>query len=191
MVRSVLVRNDARGPLVRMAATVMALGLLTSMAACDGSSGTRRAAGGSTRRTASVSPVAPLTLTRDGAEVQFLAALNRRRSKLGLVPLAPDPRMVPVARAWAARMAEAGGISHNPDLRGEMPPEWRKYGENVGVGDTVASLHEAFLASPHHYVNIADHDYNSVGVGVVLQGRLIWVVFDFLESPAVPGRPSR
>ena len=121
----------------------------------------------------------------EGLEVQFLAALNTRRRHLGLPPLASDLRMVVVARAWAAHMVSDGVISHNPDLASHMPEDWRKYGENVGVGDTVTSLHEAFLASPHHYVNVADPMFNAVGVGVVVTDR-VWVVFDFLASASAP-----
>lgn len=173
----------------RVTAVALALAVLPPLVACDRAQRAKTPTG---TKAAAVAPIAPLTITAEGAEKQFLAALNHRRRILGLGPLASDPRMVPVARAWAARMRDAGGISHNPDLRSQVPADWRKYGENVGVGDTVASLHEAFLASPHHYVNIADREFNTVGVGVVMQGRLIWVVFDFLASPAGagPGPPG-
>jgi uncharacterized protein YkwD len=139
--------------------------------------------------TTAVAKSPPTTLapiSREDAEAAFTLALNHRREKLHLRPLVTDPHWVAVARVWSAKMAAASTLSHNPDLVASALPGWQKLGENVGVGGSVAALHEAFLHSPHHYENIADPVFDEVGVGVVVAEGTIWVTFDFEESPSAP-----
>src|SRR3981081_2261734 len=82
-------------------------------------------------------------------EAQFVAKINALRVSKGLVALVPDGHLTDVARAWSAGMAQAGGISHNPNFPNQVSG-WRKLGENVGVGPSVDWLEQAFEASPHH-----------------------------------------
>src|SRR5688500_14902162 len=86
-------------------------------------------------------------------EAQLLALLNQVRAGKGLAPLAPDAQLQAVARQWSAKMAQDGGLSHNPNLPNQVT-NWRMIGENVGVGTDVVQLHNAFVASPHHYENM-------------------------------------
>jgi uncharacterized protein YkwD len=79
-------------------------------------------------------------------------------------------------------MATTKGLAHNPDLATELPAGvWQRLGENVGVGATVAAIHDAFLHSPHHYENIVDPRWDQVGIGVMVRNRVIWVTVNFEE----------
>ena len=66
-------------------------------------------------------------------------------------------------------MIAAGAISHDPNLAAaiaSVSSNWRKGGENVGMGGTVDSLFDTFVASPGHYANLVDPQYTRVGVCV-------------------------
>jgi hypothetical protein len=119
-------------------------------------------------------------------EAQFVALTNQLRVSHGLNPLAVSGTLVSVARPWSSNMAAAGAISHNMNLPNEVSLAWEKLGENVGVGGTVDSIQNAFIASPHHYENLVDPVYNYVGIGVVDSGGRIWVTVDFMQLGSVP-----
>lgn len=102
------------------------------------------------------------------AEADFVARINGLRAAKGLPALTVHAELTDVARAWAAEMAEADEISHNPDLAKQVRADWQKLGENVGVGMTVPKLHDAFVNSPAHYRNLVDPDFTHIGVAVVL-----------------------
>ena len=118
-----------------------------------------------------------------GDEAAFVQRLNAVRAAKGLPALAVDVRVTDVARAWSSTMAGANRLYHNPNLAAQMPSEWIKIGENVGYGGSVQSVADAFVASPDHYRNIVDPDYNSVGIGVVWTGSRLWVTQNFMKAP--------
>jgi len=109
---------------------------------------------------------APASAADSSAEAQFVAQINSIRSSHGLAPLAVYGELHSVARSWTDQMVANGGISHNPNLAGDVSANWTKLGENVGEGSSVSSLMQAFVASPAHYKNIVDPAYNYIGVGV-------------------------
>jgi hypothetical protein len=117
-------------------------------------------------------------------EAQFVAKINDLRASKGLQPLIVDAELTTIGRAWAAKMAAAGQISHNPDFRYEVTADWQRLGENVGVGPTVDSLFQAFVTSPGHYANLVQPDYNRVGIGVVLVGDTIYTSHQFMQLRA-------
>ena len=122
------------------------------------------------------------TRDRRAIESEFVTRLNQLRVEHDLAPLVADPELTAVARSWAGHMARAGRISHRPDLTAAgTDPAWIKLGENVGVGVTVVSLHDAFVASPAHYRNLVDPGWQYVGIGVVVKGRKIYVAENFME----------
>jgi hypothetical protein len=131
-----------------------------------------------------LAPVASASTTTDSAEAAFFADLNSLRASQGLSALIVDTRLVTIARAWSVQMAAAGAISHNPNLTALAPASWQALGENVGVGPTEPSLNSAFINSPHHYANMVDPSYNTVGIGVVMAGTSIYVTVDFAQLPA-------
>ncbi len=63
---------------------------------------------------------------------------------------------------------------------------WTILGENVGVGNTVLSLHQAFMNSPAHLQNILYGSYRHVGVGTVTKNGRLWVTVVF-EARRDPG----
>ncbi|HET7653719.1 MAG TPA: CAP domain-containing protein [Acidimicrobiales bacterium] len=117
-------------------------------------------------------------------EAQFVAKINDLRASKGLQPLIVDGELTNIGRNWAAKMAAAGQISHNPNFRYEVTQDWQRLGENVGVGPTVDSLFQAFVNSPGHYANLVQPDYNRVGIGVVLVGDTIYTSHQFMQLRA-------
>src|SRR4051812_45574905 len=87
-------------------------------------------------------------------EQQFVAKINDLRASKGLRPLAVDTLLTSIGRQWAAHMAAAGAISHNPNLASQVTENWTKLGENVGSGRDVDNLFSAFVNSAHHYANL-------------------------------------
>lgn len=128
-----------------------------------------------------VAAQAPAVSTTE-AEQQFVARINGLRAGKGLPQLAVHPELTAVARSWAAAMAKVDRISHNPRLDKVVQADWQKLGENVGVGMTVAELHDAFVASPTHYRNLVDPKYLWVGVGVVVgRGGAFFTAHQFMQ----------
>src|SRR5438132_6997929 len=128
-----------------------------------------------------------------GDETQFVAAINQVRTGHGLRTLAVNSSLVAMARQWAQTMA-GSGLRHNPDVAAEAPPGWAVLGENVGKGPTVTDIEDAFVASPHHYENMADAGFNALGVGVFVDEGVVWVAEEFMAgggepAPASPAAP--
>jgi hypothetical protein len=127
-------------------------------------------------------------VSTDETRVQNL--LNATRTSKGLSQLKRNDSLVSIARRQADRMAAKGSIYHNPALGAEMTStglNWQKAGENVGMGPNVNLIEQAFLDSPHHYENIVDSKYDTIGIGVVdgADGRRYVVqVFADLNAPA-------
>jgi hypothetical protein len=123
----------------------------------------------------------PANAADAGAEAQFVAKINGIRASNGLAPLAVYGELTGIARDWTDQMVANGGISHNPNLSGQVSANWTKLGENVGVGHDVNSLMTAFVNSPAHYRNITDPAFNYIGVGVSYgaDGRM-YTTHDFM-----------
>ena len=131
------------------------------------------------------------TADREDTEAQFVERINDLRAAKGLRRLEVDNRLRSVARDWAATMAGAGRISHRPDLAAVAPdPLWVKIGENVGVGGTVDSLHDAFVKSHDHYVNLVDPAWHYIAIGVVFSGDTIYVTENFMQVDESAARPA-
>src|SRR3546814_6816876 len=86
-------------------------------------------------------------------------------------------------------MVQAGDISHNPNLASQVPGAWTKLGENVGVGNDVGGLMQAFITSPTHYQNLVDPDWTHVAVGVPLANGRIWTTHNFMTLESAPPPP--
>jgi hypothetical protein len=127
------------------------------------------------------------------AESDFLARINALRASVGVAPVAMDSKLTGVARDWSVQMSGGTGLAHNPNLRSiidGITSVWRKLGENVGWGTSVAQLHDALVKSPHHYANLVDPDFHIVGIGVVVKGAEMWVTQDFLAGPTGGSTPT-
>ncbi|MFJ3670980.1 CAP domain-containing protein [Streptomyces sp. NPDC090106] len=116
-------------------------------------------------------PFSPAALTRTASDVVGLT--NRERSRHGLPPLAPDPRLTDAAQAHSADMVARAFYSHtSPD--GTQP--WdraaaagahrRSIGENIACGQrSAAEVVEGWMNSPGHRANILKPDFTHIGVG--------------------------
>jgi hypothetical protein len=111
---------------------------------------------------------------------ELLDRVNGLRAKLGLGQLVDDPNVAAVALRWSTSMATNAQLAHNPNLAAEAPPGWAKMGENVGVGESVRQLFNAFVASPTHYKNLVDPDFTRSGIAVMIDGNgELWVTQNF------------
>ena len=113
-------------------------------------------------------------------ETAFVAKINDLRASKGLAPLQVNANLTAKARAWSAGMALAGKIWHST-LSDGVTEDWRKLGENVGMGGSVDGLHTAFVNSPHHYENLVDPAFGYVGIGIVMGGNTIFVTEVFMQ----------
>ena len=129
-----------------------------------------------------VSPLFPATAQADTVsdEATFVAKINDLRAGLGVAPLQVNANLVSKARAWSAGMAAAGKIWHST-LSDGITEDWKKLGENVGMGGSVDGLHTAFVNSPHHYENLVDPAFGYVGIGIVMSGSTIFVTEEFMQ----------
>lgn len=118
----------------------------------------------------------------DGAERDFLNLLNATRQGQGLEALGLSRGLSNQARSWSGAMASSNQLSHDGNLAAEtaaVVPDWRRAGENVGVGYSVSNLHQAFWESAGHRANMLG-SFNQVGIGVTVEGSgRIWVTFRF------------
>ncbi|HEV3362963.1 MAG TPA: CAP domain-containing protein [Acidimicrobiia bacterium] len=115
-----------------------------------------------------------------GDEAAFVTKINELRASKGLAPLQVNANLVAKARSWSAEMAAAGRIWHST-LSDGITENWRKLGENVGMGGSVDTLHRAFVNSPHHYENLIDPAFGHVGIGIAMSGTTIYVTEVFMQ----------
>ena len=113
-------------------------------------------------------------------EAVFVGKINDLRASKGLGPLQVNANLVAKARSWSAGMASAGRIWHST-LSDGVTEDWRKLGENVGMGGSVDGLHTAFVNSLHHYENLVDPAFTHVGIGIVINGKTIYVTEMFMQ----------
>lgn len=125
------------------------------------------------------------------AERALFDALNRERIAQGLPALQWDEALASAAREHALRMAQRHTLSHQ--LPGEPPVQDRAtragarfslIAENIAVAPSPATIHSAWMQSPHHRENILDPELNVVGIAVVNGGDGLFAVQDFSQSVA-------
>lgn len=120
------------------------------------------------------------------AEQQLVAMINQERARAGLPALKVDDRLTQAARAHSVLMAQKKQLSHQ--FPGELPLQERlaathlrfnSDAENVAYDYSVQQAHEGLMHSPPHRENILSPKYNTIGIGVVRSGEIIWVTEDF------------
>jgi uncharacterized protein YkwD len=124
--------------------------------------------------------------TTDAQEWDFADALNRERTSRGLPALRVSVGLRVVGRNWSAQMGSVDRLYHNPNLGRDVTQvsnSWASAGENVGVGYSVSSLHDAFMNSEGHRANILGN-WNYVGIGVTNANGKIWITAVFLRDGA-------
>ena len=117
----------------------------------------------------------------------FARKMNAERASRSMGKMSIDPEISKVARVHTNEMVQRNELYHttSTDLRNRVT-SWVVLGENVGVGSTVDSLHQAFMNSPAHRDNILHASYAHVGVGVKKAGDRMWVTVIF-EAVTDPG----
>lgn len=118
---------------------------------------------------------AATTTTSDTNAASFVSKTNAERQARGLRPYVVKSDLTAVATRHSARMASKNTLYHNPNLGSDVD-NWQVVGENVGMGGTVESIHQAFMDSQHHRENILSREFTEVGIGTVTDSRgVIWV----------------
>ena len=121
------------------------------------------------------------------SEKAFNRKMNVARTNAGAGKLQLDPELSKAARVHTREMVNRNELYHTPsDALRNRVTNWIVLGENVGVGSTVASLHEAFMDSPAHRENIMNLTYKHVGIGVIVKNGRMWVTVIF-EAVTDPG----
>lgn len=122
-------------------------------------------------------------------ERDLFASVNQARRAQGLAPLRWDESLATAARRHAAAMAEHGSAQHGfegePSLSARVKQAGVRFSwlsENVTQGPSPEFIHAQFMKSPPHRANILDRDMDSIGVGVVEQGRQLFAVEDFSQA---------
>jgi uncharacterized protein YkwD len=117
------------------------------------------------------------------------ALVNEARWSNGLAGLVRNSALDQVAAAWAAEMAAAGTMSHNPSVGGQIPGGWISWGENVANGHpNGAVMHAAWMDSPGHRANVLG-DFTDLGVAFLAAGGTTWGVEVFATYPGSGGAP--
>jgi uncharacterized protein YkwD len=95
------------------------------------------------------------------AERSLFGLTNHERTVRGIGTVGWAKNLHRVARAWSVHLAT---FHHLAD------PEkvYCNYqGANVGVSTTIGAMHNAWMASPAHRVNILDPRFHRLGVGTM------------------------
>lgn len=128
------------------------------------------------------------------AERAFTRRANLSRQRAGRGSLRLDPELSQAARKHTREMTRRNLLHHTPeDALRRRVTFWTLLGENVGVGNTVDSLHRAFMESPAHRENIMLPTFRHVGIGTrSAYGRLwVTVLFEAREDPGTTLRMPR
>jgi uncharacterized protein YkwD len=92
--------------------------------------------------------------------------VNASRAAAGLPAVRENVKLDLKADAWARGMRDQCRIWHST-LADGAPPEWRKLGENVGMGGSIDQVHTAYMNSPGHRANILDPSFTQMGTAAV------------------------
>ncbi|MHB8513267.1 MAG: CAP domain-containing protein [Actinomycetota bacterium] len=135
---------------------------------------------------------AQVVVAASSDENDFYSKINYERSSRGVPTLSWSDSLAQIARQHSQEMANNDSLYHNDNLGNEVQG-WQVVGENVGEGDSVDDLHQAFMNSAPHRSNILDTDYTEVGVGTAWKNGTLWVTEDFErpQSQSQSYTPSR
>jgi uncharacterized protein YkwD len=138
------------------------------------------------------------------AEVEMARLVNELRRNLNLAPLTVHTRqstkhtsLWTVARAWSLTMRDWDIVEHNPDYARQyptLPVHWTSAGENIAfnsasartIMDAVQVAFDGLVASPGHYANMTNPEFNHLGVGIAAKGSSFWFTQNFAHYPSAP-----
>jgi cysteine-rich secretory family protein len=120
---------------------------------------------------------------------ELLALANHARAVGGLGELAWDETLAAAAQMHCRRMAAEGPLAHRydgePDLTaraGAAGAHFSAIEENIAVGSDPATIQQGWLDSPEHRANLFSPSIDHVGIAVVKEGQLIFVVADYARA---------
>lgn len=123
---------------------------------------------------------------------QLMEMANQARAAAGAGPLKWDAALAAAARQHCLRMAAEGALSHQfpgePELGARAQVAGAHFSlieENVAVAPHPAAIHDAWMHSPHHRVNLLNPDVNRVGIAVVAGPLGLYTVADYERVVAV------
>jgi hypothetical protein len=122
-------------------------------------------------------------------ESQFVSMTNSARSSAGLGGYSVASDLVSLARRHSQEMAAKHTIYHNPNLANDVSG-WQAVGENVGMGGSASSIHQAFMNSAPHRANILDHDFTQVGIGTAFDDKGVLYVTEVFRKPSGSSAPA-
>ncbi len=137
------------------------------------------------------SALAPAGVAYASAQTSLVSLLNGARASAGLPALTVSSDLAAVAARQAGTMASTRVLAHTPNLPGAVCC-WSSVGENVGMGASASTVHQAFMASSAHRANILSATYTQVGVGTAVDSSgMLWVSEIFRRpSGAAPPPPT-
>lgn len=116
---------------------------------------------------------------------QVRAYVNQSRAAAGLGPVRENMQLNIKADLWAQRMRNECRIWHSR-LSDGAPSNWRKLGENVGMGGNIAQIHAAYMNSPGHRANVLDPSFTEMGTAAVWGNcngyRTVFTVHVFMKT---------
>lgn len=117
-----------------------------------------------------------------GPRRHMLALTNTDRVHHERATLSFADRLAAYAKSHSEAMADKGYIYHSTgdQLREALEGyRWELGGENVGVGGSLESLEDAFMASQPHRKNVLRKVYNHAAVGIARADDRIWITVIF------------
>lgn len=144
------------------------------------------------RRTAAVALLLLVAFLAQGVRATDAGAANHRRvTMLSLTnddrsahdrhALSLDAKLSRYAKKHSRDMANKGYLFHTEDLAAKLKSrDWSIGGENVGVGSSLDSLEEAFMASKPHRQNILRKTFDHSAIGIYRDADdNVWVTVIF------------
>lgn len=136
------------------------------------------------------------TVSGDDGARQLLALVNATRKGRGLAPLRWNNKLARVAKEHSQDMRTRGFVGHVSPRTGGPGDRVRRHKipvgvlmENVGVGPTIAGIHEGLMGSPGHRAAILSPESTQLGVGVVRRARgksADYFATELFASPPAP-----
>jgi uncharacterized protein YkwD len=111
----------------------------------------------------------------------FLTWMNGARANHSARALERVYVLRKMADQHSREMAAQGRIFHTSNLGTRLRVvSWQVVGENVGAGQRLRALFDAFMDSAPHRANILYRTYRDVGIGVHRDGGIIWITLIFV-----------
>jgi uncharacterized protein YkwD len=117
---------------------------------------------------------------------QIFALANQARTEAGVGRLQWDAALAQAALAHCRRMVAEGPIAHRyggePDVGGRAKLAGAHFSvieENVAIGPSPAGVHDEWMHSPGHRVNLLSPEVDRVGVAVIEARGVLYAVADY------------